>query len=87
MFPPGPLTCAAQALLTMASTLAHLVESHGASCVCCYCLALHAGQEATDLVAFVALLVETQAREEVLQHRAKTPYGDLLRQAGLLVQL
>ena len=87
MIPPGLLTRAAEVLLAMSSALASALELHGASCVCCLCLALHEGQEATDLFAWVALFVEAQAREEVLQHRVKTPYGDLLRQVGLLVQL
>lgn len=84
MIPHGPLTRSAEALLTMSSALAHFVESHGASCVCCHCLALHAGQEATDLFALVALLVEAQAREELLQHRTTTPYRDLLHQCGVV---
>ena len=83
MIPPGPLTRAAEALLTMGSALTSFLDAHGASCICCHCLALHAGQEATDLFAWVALLVETQAREEVLQHRTETPYRDLLHQSGV----
>ena len=84
MTPPGPFTRAAEVLLTMSSALASFLDAHGASCVCCHCVALHAGQEATDLFAWVALLVETHAREEMLQHRTETPYRDLLAQAGCL---
>jgi hypothetical protein len=75
---PGGLTQAASALLAMGSALAQFLESHDASCVCCQCTVLHAGEDATDLLTFLAVLIEAKAREEWAQCAERRPHSDLL---------
>jgi len=75
----GDLTNAAAALTSALTTLGALLDHHGAACVCALCIAFAAGCGAAETFTNLAALVELGARDEWEQHRARTPYRDLLK--------